>query len=410
MSLRAHIWAMDNAPVTNPTAALILIALADEANDDGQGAAPYMDKLVQRARCSERSVQDHLRNLFRSRLINLGDPMVARQRYRKTGGRLPRVWDLNMTASWTAVPEPRTDDEMLAYSDKIGQRPVRRSADQAERDGVQDLHPSDDPLDSGVQILHPTSDTTSDQAIQSEVDEVDQEEGCSPPHPWGAAHCTPGVQPAAPYPLVPACSPSNTPPSVQNLTLEEEPAEQEEGEDSPREWTLDETVAWFIHRRADWEQRHPGAIREALTTAVAQGLGDLRTVSSALRELAEGRHGDTGSPRRLLHADGKWWVNVRAAATVDRTASSVRCGMPGHERQPDDGCALCVGEVNACPDCPRAARKCTHTHQKVADAGEGAKWLPERLRQRAQEQPTTDAEPETEPETAPAAERELVST
>lgn len=225
--------------------------------------------------------------------------------------------------------------------------------------------------------------------------------GCSPPHPWGAAHRTPGVQPAAPYPLVPACSPSNTPPSEQNLPLGDEPAEQEEGKDSPREWTLDETVEWFIHRRGDWEERHPGAIREALTTATAQGLGDLRTAASALRELAEGRHGDTGSPRRLLHADGKWWVNVRPKATTDRPPLGIRCALPGHERQPDDGCALCVGEVNACTDCPRAARKCDHTHQKVTDAGDGAKWLPERLRQRTEAQ--TPAEVPAEPE------RELVS-
>jgi len=183
MSLRAHIWAMDNAPVKNPTAALILIALGDEANDDGQGAAPYMDKLVRRGRCSERSVQEHLRHLFRARLINLGDPAVARQRYKKSNGRLPRVWDLDLTADWNAVPEPRTDEEMLAYSDQIGKRPTRRATDHDEPEGVQILHPSDESHIEGVQNLHPSGEPASDQGICTDLDAVDQQEGCSPPHP-----------------------------------------------------------------------------------------------------------------------------------------------------------------------------------------------------------------------------------
>lgn len=183
MSLRAHLWALDQAPVKNPTAVLVLVALADEANDDGEGACPYMDKIIQRARCSERSAQEHLRNLFRARLINQGDPGVARRRYKKTGGRVPRVWDLNLAASWGAVPELRTDEEMLAYSDKIGQRPVRRADDQEESDGVQDLHPTNDDPDPGVQDLHLGDDIGAEQEVRGDVDEGDQPQGCSPPHP-----------------------------------------------------------------------------------------------------------------------------------------------------------------------------------------------------------------------------------
>ncbi len=200
MSLRAHLWALDQAPVKNPTAVLVLVALADESNDDGEAACPYMDKIKQRARCSERAAQEHLRNLYRARLIDLGDEAVARRRYKKSGGRVPRVWNLNLAASWAAVPTPRTDAEMLAYSDKIGQRPVRRNGEQEEPSGVQILHPAN----AGVQNLHPTGEQQPDQQIDMAVDQEDQVPGCSPPHPWGAAPRTPGVQPPAPFPSLPA--------------------------------------------------------------------------------------------------------------------------------------------------------------------------------------------------------------
>lgn len=125
-----------------------------------------------------------------------------------------------------------------------------------------------------------------------------------------------------------------------------------------------------------------------MTTAIAQELGDLRTAAAALRELAVGKHGDTGSPRRLLRADGKWWANVRPRRTPAevRLSAGPKCDRPGHERQPADGCVLCAGEVNACSDCPRSATRCEHVDQPTGDVGEkGTAFLPRHLRQRTAE-------------------------
>lgn len=352
MSLRATLWAYDQAPVSNPAAVLILAALADEANDAGEGACPYMEKLTHRGRCAERTAQAHLRELFRLRLINLGDPAVARRRYRKSAGKVPRVWDLNLAATWENVPTPRTDEEMLQYSDKIGQRPVRRQEADA---GVQDLHPSEsDPL-GGVQDLHPTEDQADDQAEQTGIDDS----GRDGSEPWGAEGCTPwgadpdadGVQRAAPFPT-PAYSPNNPPLVAQLTTGAAEALDAETGGDSSQQTNrLDEIVAWFARRRSDWGR---AAIEDALTTAVVRELGTLGEAAAALRELAEGKHGPTDSPRRLCALpNAEWWSNAkarRASAAAATLAASPRCSKRGHERQPAAACALCKGEAKGRPD------------------------------------------------------------
>jgi len=113
----------------------------------------------------------------------------------------------------------------------------------------------------------------------------------------------------------------------------------------------------------------------------------MKTAAAALRELAGSLHGDTGSPRRLLVADGKWWANVRSQPDEPEAppGSEARCRVPGHERQALKTCRLCAGEVHACPDCPRGARRCEHAHQPAGDIGDGAKWLPDRVRRRRQD-------------------------
>jgi hypothetical protein len=357
MSLRAHLWAMDDAPVKNPTAALILIALSDEANDRGEGACPYMDKLIQRGRCSERSAQNHLRDLYRARLINFGDPAVARRRYNKAAGHAPRVWDLNLSATWNAVPQARSDEEMLEYSAWIGQRPVRREADQDEQGGVQILHPTNDvtpddtrfPGSGGVQILHPTAD----QAILTDVNLNAGSVGCNHLHPRGATICTPGVQPVAPFPSEPFCipKPPPTPPAATGTVTAACPDPR--GEDFSTDQQTDplnRIVDWFVNSRPDWDRR---AIEDALTTSVARQLGTLAEAARALRDLADSRstsdrYGITDSPRRLYALpNADWWGAARvgrAKAVAAQLAAAPHCSESGHERQPATGCKLCVGE------------------------------------------------------------------
>ncbi len=344
MSLKAHLWALDAAPVKNPTAVLVLVALSDEASDDGEGACPYMHKVVQRARCSERSAQNHLRDLYRARIIDFGDPVVAQRRYRRSGGRCPRVWNLNLSATWDNMPEPRTDDEMLAYSDQIGMRPARR--------GVQDLHPSEtadqDDL-GGVQNLHPSEEQAADQAKEADIDSCFDDRTNTDLHPWGADSCTPGVQTAAPYPLVSACTRPNSPP-VLDQPLEGQ-AEESGGGIAPQEKnpTLSEVARWFARMRNDFAVAD---IEAALTVAMAERQVSLTTAAQGLRELLSNvdRYGKTKTPYRLS-LDHGWWKAVapKTAAARERLAAEPRCQQPGHGPYPAGRCVPCMTDQYA-PD------------------------------------------------------------
>lgn len=187
--------------------------------------------------------------------------------------------------------------------------------------------------------------------------------------------------PAEPAPAIPASgkpASDNTSPlvkeeEVKGFEVKEDPPTPQLGSDAAgtdpdgggenpakTDPTVAEVVGWFARLRPDWRTE---VIAETLTTAVAQGFGDLRTVFAALRELAEGKHGDTSSPRRLLYAEGRWWASVRpkrSGKAAAELAAEPKCRKPGHISQPVDGCALCLGEALACPECPRTAKSCEH--------------------------------------------------
>lgn len=94
MSLRAMLWALESAPVTDTSALVILWALADRASDDGRSAYPSVEWIADRARCSTRTVHRHLRTLEADGLISRGDQqMVAHFR----ADHRPVVWDLNLS-------------------------------------------------------------------------------------------------------------------------------------------------------------------------------------------------------------------------------------------------------------------------------------------------------------------------
>lgn len=95
MSLNAIIWALEQAPVEDPTTALVLIALADNANNDGTGSWPAVQTIALRARCSPRTAQRHLRDLEAANIIRKGNQdLVAGYR----ADRRPTVYDLNLRA------------------------------------------------------------------------------------------------------------------------------------------------------------------------------------------------------------------------------------------------------------------------------------------------------------------------
>lgn len=95
MSLRAMLWALEDAPVNDTSALVILWALADRASDDGRSAYPSVEWIADRARCSTRTVHRHLRTLEQDGLISRGDQQIVAH-FR--ADHRPVVWDLNLSA------------------------------------------------------------------------------------------------------------------------------------------------------------------------------------------------------------------------------------------------------------------------------------------------------------------------
>ena len=111
MSLRATLWALYDAPVDEQGPLLVLIALADDAADDGTGAAVGRKTLAKAARCSPRSITRYLAFLEDSGVITPGDQRaVAHIR----GDRRPTVYDLAIgarrVANLSTREEPRVDE------------------------------------------------------------------------------------------------------------------------------------------------------------------------------------------------------------------------------------------------------------------------------------------------------------
>lgn len=91
MSLTAMVWALKKAQVPDPISHLVLIGLADHADDNGQNARPSVALLADYARCSPRSVQRKLRDLNECGLIWPGDQRGVEH---LRSDRRPVVYDL----------------------------------------------------------------------------------------------------------------------------------------------------------------------------------------------------------------------------------------------------------------------------------------------------------------------------
>lgn len=92
MSIEAMSWALNDAPVSDASALLVLVGLANHAGRDGAGAYPSRETLAHYARCSVRTVSIKLRALEESGVIKRGDQeLVAHFR----ADRRPVVYDLD---------------------------------------------------------------------------------------------------------------------------------------------------------------------------------------------------------------------------------------------------------------------------------------------------------------------------
>ena len=169
MSLRATLWALDDAPVENATEVLVLLALADEAADDGRNAFPSIRRVASRARVKKRAAQYALRKLEDAGVIVKGDQSAAAAHIARADRR-PTVYDLNLALTWETAGKPRPGSD----------------------DGVQDLHPAQEAGRGAI----PRPD-----GVQS----GDERGANSPPH---------GVHAGAPDPKDPNTDPNTDPKSV----------------------------------------------------------------------------------------------------------------------------------------------------------------------------------------------------
>ena len=134
MSLKAIIWVMEDAPVENHGELAVLYALADRANDDGTAAYPSQEWVSYRARCTDRTVRNHLKNLEGREVIRRGDQSLVSH---FPVNRRPIVWDLNYRAvrpeNWCpenisgrkiGAVRPENPDTLAGKSEQLGRKPV----------------------------------------------------------------------------------------------------------------------------------------------------------------------------------------------------------------------------------------------------------------------------------------------
>lgn len=96
------VWALNDAPVTNTTALVVLVGLANHAGKDGTTAFPSAKTLAMYARCSERTVMTHLKALEEAGIIRRGDQSIVAT-FIKRWDRRPILYDLNMALTSDGV-------------------------------------------------------------------------------------------------------------------------------------------------------------------------------------------------------------------------------------------------------------------------------------------------------------------
>ena len=69
MSIKVTSWALNDAPVEDPVLVLVLVAMAERANDDGTTTYQSVETIARKARISVRTCQRKLRELEDAGLI-----------------------------------------------------------------------------------------------------------------------------------------------------------------------------------------------------------------------------------------------------------------------------------------------------------------------------------------------------
>ena len=127
MSLRAMLWVMESAPVENHGELAVLYALAERAHDDGSCAWPSQEWIAWRARCTDRTVRNHLKALEQRGVIRRGNPKFVEHIRRDPR---PIVWNLDLT-----LQRPENNDRKNLPAGKSESNDRKNQAERPENLG-----------------------------------------------------------------------------------------------------------------------------------------------------------------------------------------------------------------------------------------------------------------------------------
>ncbi len=340
MSWKALTWAGDQRCRTSAEK-FVLVVLANHA-DEQHTCYPSVESLAATTQLGTSTVRRCITNL------TIDGKIRVLQRWGKRGSRRSNRYQLLMLGADTPLPEH--DDWQREYEYVPRPKDIDNNDADSPDEGTADIDGDERGRDADDKPLG--TSTMSDQGDHAARSEhTARSERYMAPGSSGINRSDREVTSNRNEPPVGNLYKESPPPSGPELTdARDTSSEREGGEDSnhsgngDRRDELEVFAAWF-DGRTTWNRT---AIVDALTGAVAQGRGDLRRCATALRELAEGRHGVTGSPRRLLR-DGPWWTPPAPGMAGDPRArrEGPRCRRPHHGREPADGCIMCAADRKA---------------------------------------------------------------
>lgn len=133
MSIKVTSWALNDAPVEDPVLVLVLVAMAERANDDGTATYQSVSTIAHKARISVRTCHTRLRQLEEAGLIRRGNQDFTA--HLKANNR-PVVYDLAVHLTRGAISAPLQDKAPRgATSGSLG---VQRVADNSSLDSSRD--------------------------------------------------------------------------------------------------------------------------------------------------------------------------------------------------------------------------------------------------------------------------------
>lgn len=133
MSIKVTSWALNEAPVDDPVLVLVLVAMAERANDDGTATYQSVATIAKKARVSPRTCHTRLRQLEEMGLIRRGNQDFTA--HLKANNR-PVVYDIAVHLTRGAISAPLQDKAPRgATSGNLG---VQQVADNSSLDSSND--------------------------------------------------------------------------------------------------------------------------------------------------------------------------------------------------------------------------------------------------------------------------------